>query len=283
MFILFDIGGTNMRIAATEVLSGFEEPLILDTPQNFDEAMKLIIETSRNVAKGREIKAMVGGVPGPLNAERSVLENAPHLPDWVGKPFKLQLEEALNVSVHVENDSAMVGLGEANFGAGQGFSTVAYITVSTGVGGTRIVKGRLDKSTIGYEPGHQIIDLDHTLCAVCKSGTLEDHVSGTALKERYGKAPNEITDPSVWDDVARTLAVGIMNTTLHWTPDVVVLGGAMVVKRPGIDVADVAKHLSTMMKIYPTVPQVKAAELGALGGLYGGLAVLEQLNVETFS
>ena len=56
-----------------------------------------------------------------------------------------------------------------------------------------------------------------------------------------------------------------------------------MIKRPGIDVMKVAEHLRSIMKIYPTIPQIKAAELGSLGGLYGGLAVLEQLSKETFS
>jgi len=270
-----------MRVAATEVLNGFEEPVILDTPQSFDEGVRVLTETARSLAKGRAIQSMVGGLPGPVNREHSALENAPHLQDWIGKPFKLQLETALNVSVHMENDSAMVGLGEANFGAGRGFSTVAYITVSTGVGGTRIVQGRLDSSTKGYEPGHQIIDFGRTLCPECKSGSLEDHVSGTAVKERMGKEPNEITDSAFWDEIARWLAVGVMNTTLHWTPDVVVLGGSMIVKQPGVDVSRVAHHLADILTIYPTPPAVKAAELGALGGLYGALALLEQVGIAT--
>ena len=268
-----------MRVAATEVLRGFEEPLILDTPQDFEAGMKALIDAAHTVARGRPIQMAVGGIAGPLNKEKSLLTNAPHLPEWIGKPFKAQLEEALNVSVHVENDSALVALGEANFGAGKGFTTVAYLTISTGVGGTRVVRGGLDPCTSGFEPGHQIIDMGRSACPACKSGTLEDHVSGTALATRFGKQPNEITDEKVWAEIAEYLAVGVMNTIVHWTPDVVVLGGSMIVRKPGIAVADVEAHLKKILTIYPTMPILKAAELESVGGLYGGLALLEQLHV----
>lgn len=281
MFILFDIGGSKMRVAATEVLQGFEEPIILDTPQDFDAGMKTLIEAIHTVAKGRTVQMAVGGIAGPLNKDKSCLINAPHLPEWIGKPFKVQLEEALNVSVHVENDSALVALGEANFGAGKGFTTVAYLTISTGVGGTRVVQGRLDSVTSGFEPGHQIIDMDKSSCLSCRSGSLEDHVSGTAVATRFGKQPNEITDAAVWNEIAGYLAVGVMNTILHWTPDAVVLGGSMMVKQPGINVSDVEAHLKRILTIYPTLPVLKVAELQAVGGLYGGLALLEQLQGAT--
>jgi glucokinase len=50
------------------------------------------------------------------------------------------------------------GLGEAVFGAGKGREIVVYMTISTGVGGARIVGGKIDASAMGFEPGHQIID-----------------------------------------------------------------------------------------------------------------------------
>lgn len=277
MFILFDIGGSKMRIAGAETQSEFETPIILDTPQNFDEGMTALLESMRTIARGREITMAVGGVTGAMSHKKDSISNALHLPEWTGKPVKRHLEEALNAAVYLENDSAMVGLGEAHFGAGKGFTTVAYLTVSTGVGGTRIVRGRLDPFTTGFEPGHQIIDISRGACPTCKSGTLEDYVSGSAVADRLGKHPREITDTGFWQELARYLAVGVMNTILHWTPNVVVLGGSMMVKKPGIAVHHVEVELKKILTMYPT-PVIVEAKLQSVGGLYGGLALLEQLR-----
>ena len=74
----------------------------------------------------------------------------------------------------IANDTAVVGLGEAHRGAGIGYNIVTYITVSTGVGGTRIVDGRIDRRIYGFEPGHQTIDIDNSVWEGSASGQLED-------------------------------------------------------------------------------------------------------------
>lgn len=275
MYGLLDIGGTNMRIAAANAGSPFEEPLIVPTPQSFEEGVSAIRRGLGEVLRGRRLKGVVAGVPGPLNKAHTELRAAPNLTGWVERPLRQRLEQDLHSSVQLENDAALVGLGEAHFGAGRGHTVVAYITVSTGVGGTRIVRGRLDAAVTGFEPGHQLIDVDRTMCPRCKSGELEHMVSGHNLQLRTGTKPSEITDPALWDEMARYLAAGIANTIVHWTPDAVVLGGSMVVRRPGIDIEAVRRHLGTFLTIYEP-PVLKQAELGALGGLYGALALVNQ-------
>jgi predicted NBD/HSP70 family sugar kinase len=42
MFILFDIGGTNMRVALSRDGETFEEPRIIPTPKDFDAGMLAI-------------------------------------------------------------------------------------------------------------------------------------------------------------------------------------------------------------------------------------------------
>ena len=166
----------------------------------------------------------------------------------------------------IENDSALCGLGEAVAGAGRGSDIVAYITVSTGVGGVRIVDGKVDRAHAGFEPGHQI---------VASGLTLERLVSGRAMSEKYGKHPREITDEVVWEELAGYLALGLHNTIVHWSPEVVVLGGSMM-KVPGIALPAVQAYLAKTLKIFPVLPELRLAELGDFGGLHGALELLRQ-------
>lgn len=276
MYILFDIGGTKMRVVAADRDKFLDDPVVVSTPKDFNEGFETLQRVIDNLAQkfmseNRSITAIVGGIAGPLNAEQTTLVKSPNLGGWVGYDIKDALHDLYKVPVEIRNDSALVGLGEAHFGAGRGKSIVAYITVSTGVGGVRIIDGKIDRASVGFEPGHQIIDADKSLCPTCEGNDLEAYVSGTAIEKRYGVKPYEIHDDAVWDELAKLLAYGLTNTIVHWSPDVVVVGGSMM-KEVGIPIDAIRKHLAETLRIFPELPLIEKAELGDFGGLYGSLA-----------
>lgn len=270
MYILFDIGGTKMRVVSANREKFLAEPIVVNTPQDFNEGVETLKRIVGNLSHGEKIEAIVGGIAGPLDAEKTMLVKSPNLSGWVGHDIKKALAEAFAVPVSLANDTALVGLGEANFGAGRGKSIVVYMTISTGVGGVRIVDGAIDKNVLGFEPGHQIIDPDNSLCPECAGNDLEAYVSGTAVEKRFGVKPYDIHDDAVWDELAKFLAYGLHNTILHWSPDIIVLGGSMM-KEIGIPLPAIRKHLDEILKIFPTPPQIEKAELQDFGGLYGAL------------
>lgn len=253
-YILFDIGGTKMRVAYSANGESFEEPKVVPTPKNYEEGKQAFLNLIEECQAERPVDFVVGGM------SRSVVS----LPF---EQFKSDLIQIFGEKFLVENDAAMVGLGEAVFGAGKGQEIVAYITVSTGVGGARVVAGRLDERAVGFEPGKQIIDLAH-------NQTLEDLVSGRALETKFGRRPKEILESEVWDELASKLAVGLNNIIVEWSPNVVVLGGSMITGDPAISVEKAEAHLKEILKIFPELPAIKKAELGDFGGLWGALAYL---------
>lgn len=256
----------------------FGQPVIVNTPSEFEEAMRVITEIGQDLVADQPLKGLAGGVASPLNREKSILVRPPNLRNWDQQPLKERLTEVFKVPVEIENDSAVVGLGEAIDGAGQGHDIVAYVTVSTGIGGARIVNGLIDTSVSGFEPGHQIIDLDGTALVDNPRGELEKFASGTAIKNRFNEEPWNIKNQAVWDDLARYLAVGLHNTILHWSPSVLVLGGAMITKKPGIAIEKVELELKTIMQTFPTLPQIELAQLGSIGGLHGALALAQKIS-----
>ena len=277
-YILFDIGGSKTRIALSHDAETFDEPVIVDTPKDFEVAMQLLKTTAFQLTKGERIDLAAGDIAGVFSRDRTVLQRAPHLPGWNGKPITEMLSLALGTKVIIDNDAAVVGLGEAVFGAGKGHQIVAYITVSTGVGGARIVDGRIDMSAMGFEPGRQIIDAGGSLATTSVGGhgmDLDGTISGTALSERYGKKPYELTDKKFWDEMARLLAYGLNNTIVHWSPDIVVIGGSMM-KEIGIPVDRVRAHLSGILHIFAELPLIEHSTLGDIGGLYGALALIKK-------
>ncbi|MDO8572583.1 MAG: ROK family protein [bacterium] len=277
MYILFDIGGTNMRIAATRDEESFGEPIVIPTPKMFEEGMELFAHHAHALAQGDKIDGVVGGIAGTLTQDRGTMIASPNLPGWAGNPLRGKLQDLLSAPVYIENDSAMVGLGEAVYGAGRGYGIVAYITISTGVGGARIINGEIDESANGFEPGHQIVDPDNSMCPECEGNDLESYISGTSITKRYGVKPYEITDPLVWDKLARFLAYGLNNTIAYWSPHVIVLGGSMM-KKIGIPIDAVKKHLREIFRIMPDVSKIEKATLGDFGGLWGALAYIKNLK-----
>jgi glucokinase len=277
MYLLFDIGGTKMRIARARDGASFDEPVVLATPKNdFREGVRMVADAARELAEGEEISAAFGGVAGPLDMEKSTLVRAPHIPGWVGKPLRAELERALGCRVALENDAALAGLGEAVAGAGKGFEIVAYVTVSTGVGGARIVDGRIDRNRFGFEIGHQIVRIDEVDASsgfAVEAGHIESYISGTAFVECYGVKAAEVRDNVAWDRAAQELAVALNNVAVFWSPDVIVLGGSMVTGDPAIPFEKVENYFNNVLKIFPEKPVLRKAVLGDFGGLQGALVL----------
>jgi len=270
MNLLFDIGGSKIRIARAASRDTFDTPVVIPTPQKFDEAMVAIRETVRSITKGSAVEYAVGGLPGVRDVDGNLF-NWTNVPDWEGKPIASSLKEAFGAQMLVlQNDASVVGLGEAAYGAGKGYHIVAYVTISTGVGGGKIVDCKIDPSSIGFEPGHQLID--------GRDGAveLESVVSGRSIHKRFGKHPRDISkDDPIWRELAKPLAQGLHNIRVTWSPDVFVLGGSMIIGDPAISIDAIEKEFLTLPHIFPKQPIIKKAELGDFGGLYGALKLIE--------
>jgi len=268
MHILFDLGKTKTRVAGSTNFESFIEPQILDTPKNYESAISLIARTARDIAGGSEIELVAGGVGCPVEKQTHSIIGGVNFPSWDGRPFEDDLRTEIKAPVFLENDSALVGLGEAVYGAGRNSEIMAYVTISTGVGGVRIVKKQIDANTYGFEPGWQVLSLGED------GKYASDFLSGRSVEEVMGKKPYEITDQTFWDEKARILAHFLNNIIVMWSPDVVVVGGSMM-KEVGISIPTTEKYLRHILRIFPDIPPIKKAELHDIGGLWGAMEFLK--------
>lgn len=275
-YVLFDIGGTKTRVAVSHDLKSFSEKIKFNTPETFDEGIEAIHEAVAALTTD-PVEALGGGIRGPLNGDKTAIVSDQKLTGWIEQPITKALGKPYNAPVFLENDTATVGLGEAHYGAGKGQSIVVYHTVSTGVGGVKIESGKIDQASGGFEPGHQIIDIDRSILAEDTPHTLENLVSGAALEKRRGVKPYEIdqSDP-VWPELAKYLALGLRNTILYWSPDIIVLGGSMIVGDPRIMLKDIQKETLLALDGIVPCPKIVDATLQDEGGLYGAMVLIEQ-------
>lgn len=268
---LFDIGASHTRIGVSPDGANIINTEIYPTPQDFEEGVKVLSQKVASLASG--VSTMIGGIAGPLNREHTMITAAPNLPNWNNKPLSQELTKASGAKVFLENDTALVGLGEAVKGAGKGFNIVAYMTVSTGVNGARIVGGKIDVNALGFEIGKQIVDFDNTYDKEARNH--EDLVAGSQFVRRHGMEAHQAEDPAVWEEEARLVAYGIHNLILFWSPEVVVLGGAVTKKIP---LQSVIVNLQKTLTIFHELPLLKVAEIADFGGLWGALHWAKSLS-----
>lgn len=261
MMLVADIGGTTMRVASGDADGTLREVRTHPTPPAFIDGMALLAAEMQSLMGTEQIERIVIGVPGSVEDERTLV-SAKHLPEWGGHDIKGALEDALTVPVTLENDTALGALGEAVKGAGTGFPIVAYVAIGTGIGGARIVDGAIDRNAYGFEIGHQYL-------SSTEETELEELVSGAAVKEAEGVAAKDLIDEEKWQKYSKKFAHGLYNTLLHWSPDVVVLGGSLM-RNNGMRVEDIVAELERINEVIPELPPVRKAAL-EYPGLVGAL------------
>lgn len=277
-YVLFDIGGTKMRVAVSDDLKTITATKKFSTPASPTEGMSLMIAAIHELT-GDKVTSIGGGIRGILNEEKTGILQDPTLSKWADFDIVGTLKSEFDVPVYLENDAALAGLGEAHYGAGQGIDILVYHTVSTGVGGVKISFGKIDESSMGFEPGHQILDIDRTILGPDVVPTLQNLVSGTAVESRMGMKPYEIPQTDVlWDELAGYLAQGMRNSILYWSPQVIVLGGSMMVGDPKIPIESVRKATVAALDNFMPCPFITTAALLDDAGLYGAMARISQAD-----
>lgn len=237
----------------------------VDTPAIFDQALEAISKQHEKFTKFGSIDKISGGIAGIFDKSRRSLIDAYNLPDWKNRDLVKIFAEKFGCSVVLDNDAALEGLGEAVVGSGRKNKIIAYLTVGTGVGGVRIVDGMIDDRNTGFEPGHQIIDTVNLT-------DLGDFVSGAGVKKRFGMDASQVKDKNVWAENEKILAIGIYNTIVHWSPEIVVLGGGLI-EQGKYNLDNLNKSVHDFAKNYPYPAKIVKGTLGDKAGLLGALHV----------
>lgn len=253
MYIVFDIGGTNMRVAGVEdgVLGEVHK---VPTPKIPEEGISTFVMLAKEIVGKNIIDGAAGDVPARIDPTGKIFD-AKNLRQWEGVEIVRELSERLGAPVRVANDAAVVGLGELKHGAGKGCSDIVYITVSTGVGGAHILEHDILRSPILGELRLSV-------------GDLEFLVSGTAVQKRFGFEPKFLDSLDERNKLADILAQGLSEIVAVWPCEAVILGGSMIT---GVNPIPLDRVVVTLSSRMPNPPVVKMAELGDTGGLHGGM------------
>ena len=271
--LAMDWGGTWCRIAVVgrdgRILwqSRVRNAAGAGKEQLLADAEGLVRQAMEWCGTGRTATGLGVAAAGPVDSDKGMLREPPNLPALNGVSLKAAWESSLGMPVHVGNDATLAALGEFNYGAGlearqfrEDSNSLVYVTVSTGIGGGVIDRGKLLLGSRGLagEVGHMVIDrrADAPVCQCGNTGCLEALASGTAIAKIARKLASEPgnNDSSLADlepglvnaervleaagegdslswkileDVIDSLSTGLTNLLHLYNPDLVVMGGGV--------------------------------------------------------
>jgi predicted NBD/HSP70 family sugar kinase len=268
MYLLFDLGATNTRLALTDDGLKLGREISFPTDPSAGGQAELVNQARRLVGR-QTVKLVVGGAAGTIDRKKGILLETPNM-QWGRTDLAGIVKQAFKTKLILENDTALVGLGEAHHGAGSSQGIMIYFTVSTGVNAARIVDGQIDRSSYGFEVGRELVSPVGE-----PPVTLEETIGGHALQQRYGRLPRSIDDPAVWHRETRQLAQALYNLILEWSPELIVLGGSMMRDLP---IPWIRQELEALPKVFPKWPELRLAKLQDKGGLYGALELIKEVG-----
>lgn len=188
-----DIGGTKLATVVADkngnILSKIRRPTLTNKGPGY--TIRAIVENTYETVESanleiQDIVAIGVSCGGPLDTKTGVVYSPPNLPGWDAVPLKTRLENEFKLPVTIENDANAGALAEYRFGGGQGFNSVLYMTMSTGIGGGIVIDGEIyhGANDSAGEVGHQILLPDGPQCGCGKRGCLEALCSGPAIARR---------------------------------------------------------------------------------------------------
>ena len=272
MYIGIDIGGTHIRVA-TGARGEIKEKRDFPT-REFHASIQEIKEAVETLSTEQEIKGIGIGIPGFLNTWQGKITHSPNLIGWDNIELADIFSKMLNQKVSIGHDASVAALGEATYGAGKGKNPVLYYTVSTGIGSGLIIDGNIYYGVFNPEAGHQILSKSAPAHPGAPAGDLESLASGSAIKRLYGKAPSEVEGEKEWYVALDWLAIGLTNSILHFSPEIVIIGGGMT-KHKEAFFAPLKRGIKKYLKELPEIPIVPSG-LGQESGIIGALTLAEK-------
>lgn len=280
MYIGIDIGGTHTRVASGENGKIVEKK---DFPtEEYETTVGKIQEAVKTLTKDK-VDYIGVSIAGPYNYKENTFLRPPNLKSpesWENKNLAKNLTTALGIPTTVAHDASVAALGEAIHGSGKGKNPVLYFTVSTGIGAGLVINNTIFHGIINPEVGHQIINKDGPRHPGAPAGDLESQSSGSALERMYDKKSLEVEGSEEWDKAMEWLAIGLTNSILHFSPEIVIIGGGMT-KHTDIFFSPLNKYLDKYLTYVPKIPIVPSS-LGQDNGLIGALELARQSFQKTY-
>jgi glucokinase len=282
--LTIDIGGTKFSMA---VFDG--DRMIRRESKSTDRAggpewmLAQIVDIARGWQRELKLDSCGIGFGGPVDFARQRVFKSTHVGGWSDFPLRDELAHTLGIPTIIDNDANTGALGEASYGAGRGYSSIFYMTLSTGIGGGIYLDGKIWRGADSYagELGHLTIRPDGPECLCGARGCFERMCSGLWLEKDYGKPAEElIGDATFVRRYVVDLALGLKACIMIVNPARIVIGG-------GIGKAGEALFGPLRNELRRQITDWSAARIDVVPAaladdsvLYGALALTGELKTE---
>jgi len=308
-----DLGGTKLSAGLIDT-----NGRIIDKTVVFDHVTKsedMVVDQMasmvnhllfRNSLNESDLMAVGVGFPGHMRYRDGITITTSNLEGFKNYPLRDALMKKFTVPVMVDNDANAQALCEFKFGAGQGYESLIFLTISTGIGAGIILNKKLYRGLTGTagEFGHTIVKPGSGLICTCgNEGCLMACACGRALPNlwrekteagyktkiklaedfdytmvdgKFIKKGIDTGDPlstSIMNDCADIIGIGLYNIFQAFNPPLIVLGGGLLswgeayINRIRSKFYTLAKNM-----IFDRIDIVEAAT-GADAGLIGAAAL----------
>jgi glucokinase len=310
-----DLGATNIRVALGgddgTIFSRIKERTIKDQgPQAISEQ---IIRMIRSLQPGKKWISNLQGIgigsAGPLDLKRGGLVNPTNI-DYPFVPLVKPLQETFGLNTYLLNDGLSAVMGEKFFGFGKKHENLAYITISSGIGGGIFVDNHLliGKDGNATEIGHLTIDFEGRLICGCgRRGHWEAYCSGigmpkyakllftelskenpkikTTLLKNVQENWKKITSKTIFDSaklgdkfskevikkVGVLNSIGFASVLDAYDPSLITVGGSLVLKNENMILEPITQQIGK--HAINRIPKICKTNLGDEIVLYGALAL----------
>ena len=275
-----------------------------------DKILEIVDKLCRRLSMDKSRLEGIGiGSIGPLDVRRGRVIHSPNIPvpELVLREY---LEEKLHIPVYVVNDCVAAVWGEKVLGQCRSYSNILYITFSTGIGGGVIVNDTLLLGADGnaHEIGHVVVDPsdDALECGCGGRGHWEAYCSGVGIPKflRYladkwpdaretllkilscSSDPRDVTVEffrrlrqgcpicrRVFAEISKLNAAGIATCIHFYNPEVIVLGGSIVLHNEDL-IFEFRQYLPRYVMRGFRIPEFKIATFRDDAVLVGAAAVV---------
>jgi glucokinase len=263
-----DIGGTKLSTALItetgEIIDKCIECDHVDKPECLmvDQITYTINRLIRhNRLKESDLLGIGIGCAGHIRFREGVIITTSNLKGYKNYALRDSVQAGFQVPVILDNDANAQAFGEFKFGAGKGYDSMVFLTISTGIGAGIILNNKLYRGMTGTagEFGHTIVEPESSLICTCGNrGCLMACACGMALPHLFRqkieagmtstldlppsfdfacvdgkllKQGLDLGDPvskAIILDSARYVGIGIYNIFQALNPPLIVLGGGLM-------------------------------------------------------
>ena len=263
-----DIGGTKLAIGLVR-----GDGSLVDIETVHDHVQKsesLVIEDmasiinillNRNSMSEHDLQGIGVVYPGHIRSKEGITIRSSNLQHFKNYPLRREVQKHFTIPVITDNDANAMAYAELKYGAGRNYSSMIFVTVSSGIGAGIIIDNRIYRGMTGTagEFGHMIVNPEGDIrCGCGNYGCLMTYTCGHALGKvfkkllvdgkptklaisehtpaheitgevlKQGLDMNDVLTREVVDQCALYMGIGLYNIFQIFNPPLIVLGGGLM-------------------------------------------------------